>query len=281
MKKRVVAAIVSAMAACLMFALCGCTEAYNPDASMKEQTVDASATKNAGTMIVGVDASSYPFAGQSNGKMSGLEVDVAAALAQEMGLKVEFVDVGMDGLEALTDGEVDMVMGVEEDADTKAWKSEAYSPACICLYSMDEGAEVPKKGSDATIAAQTSSLSAWLVTRQYGNDALQAEDELKAVFQQLQDGTVPYAAADAVVGSYVLNSMGIDGHIIGLLQPEGGYCMAVSADNTALQVGLTEALSTLKSNGLMNIIMTKWMGGSVDISGVPMTAAAKAEAKRS
>ena len=124
MKKRVVAAIVSAMAACLMFALCGCTEAYNPDASMKEQTVDASATKNAGTMIVGVDASSYPFAGQSNGKMSGLEVDVAAALAQEMGLKVEFVDVGMDGLEALTDGEVDMVMGVEEDADTKAWKSE-------------------------------------------------------------------------------------------------------------------------------------------------------------
>ncbi|MDO4400246.1 MAG: transporter substrate-binding domain-containing protein [Coriobacteriia bacterium] len=281
MKKRVVAAIVSAMAACLMFALCGCTEAYNPDASMKEQTVDASATKNAGTMIVGVDASSYPFAGQSNGKMSGLEVDVAAALAQEMGLKVDFVDVGMDGLEALADGEVDVVMGVEEDADTKAWKSEAYSPACICLYSMDEGAKVPKKGSDITIAAQTSSLSAWLVTRQYGNEALQAEDELKAVFQGLQDGTVPYVAADAVVGSYVLNSMGIDGHIIGLMQPEGGYCMAVSADNSALQVGLTEALSTIQGNGLMSIIMTKWTGCPVAISDVPMTAGAKAEAKRS
>ena len=97
MKKRVAAAVLTALVACLAFALCGCTEPYNPDAAKKAPTVDASALKEEGVLHVGVNASSYPLAGQANGKMSGLDVDVAAAIGQELGLRVEFVDVGRRG----------------------------------------------------------------------------------------------------------------------------------------------------------------------------------------
>ena len=202
MKKRVAAAVLTALVACLAFALCGCTEPYNPDAAKKAPTVDASALKEEGVLHVGVNASSYPLAGQANGKMSGLDVDVAAAIGQELGLRVEFVDVGEDGVKALGGDEVDMVMSVESDAAKgKCWVSPGYAPSGISLFSMDESAALPKKGGDAVIAAQTSSLSAWLVSRQFGEGALKAEDDLKTVFKQLADGEVPYVAADAVVGA--------------------------------------------------------------------------------
>jgi polar amino acid transport system substrate-binding protein len=105
MNKRFVAVIVSAMAAVLLVALCGCTGPYDPNASMKESTVEPEALHQPGTLRVGVDAASYPFAGQANGEITGLDVDVASALAQEMGLKVEFVDVGSEPGEALSAAE--------------------------------------------------------------------------------------------------------------------------------------------------------------------------------
>ncbi|MDO4891164.1 MAG: transporter substrate-binding domain-containing protein [Coriobacteriaceae bacterium] len=281
MKNRVAAALVAAFAACLVTALCGCTQAYDPNASMKDPTIEASALQNPGTLRVGVDASSYPFAGQSNGRMSGLDVDIAAALAQEMGLKVEYVDVGVDGLEALSGGDVDVVMGVEpSEADGACWTSDSYAPACIAMFSMKEGAKVPKKSKNPVIAAQTSSLSAWLVTRQYGNSALEADDELKTVFQDLDAGSVKYAAADAVVGSYVMNSLGIGGHIIGLMQQPDGYCVATASENTPLQLGITQALSTISGNGVLDVINTKWTGGTVDISAAALTESAQAEADK-
>ena len=145
MKKRVAAAVLTALVACLAFALCGCTEPYNPDAAKKAPTVDASALKEEGVLHVGVNASSYPLAGQANGKMSGLDVDVAAAIGQELGLRVEFVDVGEDGVKALGGDEVDMVMSVESDAAKgKCWVSPGYAPSGVSLFSMDESAALPK-----------------------------------------------------------------------------------------------------------------------------------------
>lgn len=282
MKRRLAAIAIAAFTVCMLLALCGCTEPYNPNASMKEPTVEADALQEPGTLRVGVNAESFPLSGQANGRMSGLEIDIAAAIAQEMGLKVEYVDVETSGADALSDGTVDILMGVESsNTPESCWTSDAYAPSCIAVFSLDEGASVPKKDKDPIIAAQTSSLSAWLITRQFGNNALYAEDELRAVFQDLQDGAVAYAAADAVVGSYVLTSMGIDGHIVALLQEVDGYCIGVPQKNTALQLAVTQALSTIGGNGVLKVINQKWTNGFVDVSKVKLTASAKAEAKKS
>ena len=278
MNKRFVAVIVSAMAAVLLVALCGCTGPYDPNASMKESTVEPEALHQPGTLRVGVDAASYPFAGQANGEITGLDVDVASALAQEMGLKVEFVDVGSEPGEALSAEDIDIVMGIEgEEAGDSIWTSDAYAPSAIGVFSMDEGAAVPKSSKNPSIAAQTSSLSAWLVSRQFGAEALTAEDDLKTVFQDLADGKVQYAAADAVVGTYVLNNAGTPGYLVALMQQPDGYCVGVASDKTALQTAVTQALSTVQGNGIMAIIMQKWTGGAVNVQDVKLTASAKDE----
>ncbi|MDO4533661.1 MAG: transporter substrate-binding domain-containing protein [Coriobacteriia bacterium] len=278
MKKRLVAAILTALVACLAFALCACTEPYNPDASKKEPAVDASALKAEGVLHVGVNAQSYPLAGQANGRMSGLEVDVASAIAQELGLEVEFVDIEDNGVKALEGDEVDMVMGIEaKDAKGKCWTSEGYAPSAISLFSTDEKAGVPEKGDGAKVSAATSSLSAWLITRQLGEDALQAEDDVKLVFQKLVDGEVQYAATDAVVGKYVLNKEGFDAHLVGVMQVPDQYCIGIAEGNDVLQEAVASAMAKVEGNGngLMNIILTKWLGGPLDLSDVPQTAGAK------
>ena len=270
MKRSVAAVVLTALVACFAFALCACSEPYNPDASMKESTVDPAALKEAGVLHVGVNSESYPLAGQANGNMSGIDVDIASALAQEMGLKVAFVDVGADGVKALSGDEVDMVMGLESaSAKGKCWTSDGYAPSCISLFSMDAEAKLPKRDDGQLVAAQTSSLSAWLVTRNLGEGALQAEDDVKAVFQQLSDGAVPYAAADAVVGLYVIGSMGIDGHLVGVMQDPDTYCIGIAEQNADLQTAVTEAMSSIQSNGIFDVILQKWTGGPVDLSAVP------------
>ena len=281
MKRRVVAAAVSAIVACLVFALCGCTEPYNPDADMKEPTIDASALKEAGVLHVGVDASSYPFAGQASSRMSGLDVDLSAAIAQEMGLKVDFVDVGSDGVAALGGDEVDMVMHIEAStASGNCWTSDAYAPSVIALFSTDEAAGVPAKSDNPVIAAQTGSVSEYLITRQYGDEALHAEDDMKTAFEELANGAVQYVAADAVAGTYVSNSMGAGAHIVGMMQQPDNYCIGIASDNTELQLGVTQAISELQTKGMYEIIMLKWLGGQIDVSQMALTDSAKSEPKK-
>ena len=62
---------------------------------------------------MGINASNPPYAAQSNGSIVGIDVDIAAALADELGLKLELVDVGTATDTAFERESVDIVMGVK------------------------------------------------------------------------------------------------------------------------------------------------------------------------
>ena len=65
---------------------------------------------------VGVNTQNQPLAGVSTSSQNivGLDVDIAAYLADSFGLKLELVDVGTDAQAALDGGTVDIVMGVDK-----------------------------------------------------------------------------------------------------------------------------------------------------------------------
>ncbi|MBE7470308.1 MAG: hypothetical protein DPW09_32240 [Anaerolineae bacterium] len=65
-----------------------------------------------GTLRVGLDASFPPFeAIDANGQIVGLDVDIAQAIAADLGVKAEFVNIGFDGLyDALLARRVDVVI---------------------------------------------------------------------------------------------------------------------------------------------------------------------------
>ena len=135
MKRFKLAAMVCVVVACVSLALAGCQSGtYTPPS--KEQAVSAAALGNPGTLRVGVNAQSAPLAGQTSASshIVGIDVDVAAYLADEMGLKVEIVDVSNDPATALSEGKVDMALGVDaSDESSGYWKSSPYIATGVAL----------------------------------------------------------------------------------------------------------------------------------------------------
>lgn len=279
MKRWKVITVTCAIVACLSLLLAGCQQqTYTP--SGKDQTVNSSALGKTGTLRVGVNASSAPLAGQtsSSSRIVGIDVDVAAYLADELGLEVEVVDVGTDFATALSDGKVDMVLGVDSsDENGDFWRSSVYLETGVALFGSATEDSVPTTDSNPKIAAQASSKSSWRVTNLFGDDALVSQTDLKSAFEALAKGSARYVAADAVIGTYVSYSNGYSDKIVALLQDASGYCAAVAKSNTDLQNAVGPAVNKLVSGGVIDIIEKKWLGSVISLKDVTVVKSASGD----
>ena len=279
MKRWKIGVLVCAIVACACLVLAGCQpQSYTPDA--KEPTVSASALGQPGTLRVGVNSASAPLAGQtaSSARIVGIDVDVAAYLADQLGCKVEIVDVGTEPEKALKNKTVDIVLGVDaSDTDTNFWKSETYLDTSVALFGTANESAIPTTDSKPKIAAQASSKSSWRVTNLFGEDSLVVQGDLKSAFDALSSGSARYVAADAVIGTYVAFSNGDNDKIVALLQDPTGYCAAVDASNTELQGAISSAMNKLVSGGMMSIIEEKWLGTTLNLNSITVVKAPVAE----
>ena len=175
---------------------------------------------------------------------------------------------------ALKEGKVDVAMGIGSESDVSFWRSPAYLPKGVALFSTPANATVPTKASSPKIAAQVSSTSSWQVTNEFGQDALVSENDLKSAFAALADGSAQYVAADAVIGMYAAHSGDYDAQIVALMQQPGGYCVGVLEANTELQAAVKDALAALTDGGIVSVIEKKWLGTDIDASSLPLTTGA-------
>lgn len=275
MKRSVKAILAMCLASVMAFALCGCSSnSYTP--TLKDSTIDSSTLVTEGTLTVGVNASNAPFAFQQDGKIVGLDVDVAAALADQMGLKLQITDVGSDPNTAIKNGTVDIVMGIQKtDTSVDAWLSDSYLNTATALFSTDENAGLPSKSSSTTIAAQTSSVSANEVVSQFGSDYLTSTQDLQTAFSNLEGGTVKYVACDAVAGSYIVNQSHYSAKIVGLMEKPTGYCVGVASSNTTLKTEIANAMANISDQGILSVIQQSWLGSALDLSSYQLTSDAK------
>ena len=276
--KRFAACCAAAVCCAAMLLLAtGCQqqqESYTPPEATP--SVSKPVIAQEGVLRVGVNANNAPLAGQpsSSTKIVGIDVDMAAALADQLGLKLEVVDVSTDAAGALTSGKVDVVMGVNKSDSPSFWTSDTYLPTAVALFAQSSNSTVPANSASTKIAAQVSSNSAWAVTNEFDNSTITTTEDLKSAFSALESGKVQYVAADAVVGSYVSNNAGMDVHMVALMQQASGYCVGVLDGNTQLKQAVSNALSALNSNGVAAVIQKKWLGQKMDLSNIKLTAGA-------
>ena len=258
---------------CVALPLAGCSaNEYTPTA--KDQTVNDSALNTAGTLRVGVNASNAPYSCESSGSIVGIDVDIAAALADEMGLKLELVDVGTGSDTAFTKDNVDIVMGVTK-SNSAYWMSDTYLSSGVALFSLTQGAQAPTAGGGFKVAAQSSSMSAIEVENHYGASCLDGVADPQSAFEALKTGTVNYVASDTTIGEYVVHTTDVQAYPIALLASPQSYAIAVSSSNTALQKAVESALSSIKGGGVIDVIQKSWLGDQADISTLNVIAASQ------
>lgn len=281
--KRSISIVVAAVVA-LMLALCmaGCSSSsqnYTPETKAAKVTVASSDLVTAGTLTVGVNAGNPPLAGQTSDYV-GIDVDVAAAMADAMGLKLKIIDVKSDPVTALEKGTVDLVMGLDatQTYENKLTLSKTYLQTGVALFSTKASAEVPTATSNSKFSAQASSVSAWDITSQFGAASLTSTTDLTSAFSALKEGTVDFAVADAVVGTYAAHTSGLSVYITAMVTAPGGYCAGVKADKTNLNTAVTEALKLVTDNGTVNLVQKKWLGTTLSLSTLKVTATTMAAA---
>ncbi|MCY4145992.1 MAG: ABC transporter substrate-binding protein [Chloroflexi bacterium] len=125
-----------------------------------------------GALRIGVDASYPPFAVDDDGALRGLEIDLAAAIAREIGLPAQFRNIGFYSLyDALISGEVDaLVASLPIDAtrtDDARYTSAYFNNGLVLASAGDSSALAVENLGGKRIAVEYASsadslLHAWL-----------------------------------------------------------------------------------------------------------------------
>ena len=268
MKHRVSLVIAFACAFCFALGLAGCSQAGSYEGKTLTPTISSPTIGQNGTLRVGIDADGgAPFVtSSSSASYAGLDVDMAAALADQLGLKLELVDVAGNASSALADGDVDIVMSqTSTEKSSTMWVSDPYIETGVALFASNESTTVPASVQASSIAAQSSSTSAWAVQNAFGDDALNPASDLVSAFSLVETGKSQYVAADAVIGSYAALVQSVDVQPIALLGSKGGYCIGVDSSNQDLQKAISAALTAVRGNGVFDAVCTKWLGSPMNL----------------
>ena len=277
-KLKFASAFVSCLCVVAMLSSCSSLNlgaVYAPP--LKEATVAENLLIEPGVLKVGLDTTNNsPYAGNINSEIIGMDVDIAALIANELGLKIEYVEIDTAAKLPIGDAKVDVVIGVNKDviSDSNFWYSDPYIQNGACLFAADPSAVVPKKGDGSKFAAQTSSASAWKVSSTFGADSLVSTSSLNESFEMLATGEAKYIASDIIVGSYAVHSNEYQASPIAMLEEPTALTLAADIKNTDLCIALSDVIKKIQSNGFLDLIVNKWLGEAPDPSKYPVIVAA-------
>lgn len=262
---RAMRVVTVALCCLVLFGSAGCKK--EPESGLDPKIVPP-AIAEAGVLRAGVDLAYPPLAGVDGEKQAGIDIDVASALADKLGLKVTFVDVEpSQAATALADGTVDIMLSVPlTSADlTRVIPAGTYiadGPAAFVSVE-GTGSIEPTMTLDTlpttAIAVQTESEAFWLVSSEYGAEALAPVESLRAALAAVESGESQVAVGSAIVGAYIARDFD---HIrfAGQLAPATPFTIAVAAENTELADAVRLSLDELAADGVLDSVRSKWVG---------------------
>ena len=220
-----------------------------------------------GYLTVGIknlDTIAPNYVENADGTISGLDIDLASAIAQEMGLKVRFVSVYNVGESLGTT--CDIVMDVAAGEDANATVIGNYTEQATAFF--HRGEPVTSAAADLygkTVALQQGSVSQALLETTGLSMIESPYTNLNDAFKALDAGNVEYVLCDAYPGAYLASTF--DGiSFAGTLDVPTSVGIGVSLYNVELQSAVQTAFDKVNSGGQMELIRRDWVGGMNNLS---------------
>jgi len=233
---------------------------------------DGEAADGKKTLIVGTNASFAPFEYvDASNQLTGFDVELMKAIAEEAGFAVQFKDISWEGLFlTLQNGETDVLISgitiTDERKETMDF-SEPYFEA-EQLIAVREDANITQfadlKDQNMTVGVQTGSTADTIVSELLGSTSpnIKRYETVPNAMQALQIGDVDAVVADnAVVQNYLKNNPGVKLKTVAdEAFPKEYYGIAVKKGNKELLDKINQALKTLKENGTYDQLYEKYFG---------------------
>ena len=249
-----IAAIILSAALVVALAACG---------SSKDSDSNKSSCK-AGTLTMGTNASFPPYEYvDDNGKIVGIDAEIAQAIADKLGMKLEIKDMEFESLvPAVKAKSIDLAlagMTVTDERKQSVNFSDSYSTG-VQVVIVKENSEIKTvddlKGKKIGVQAGTTS------------DTYCSEDFGEENVKQFSNGSLAVAAlangqVDCVVidnepaKNYVAANSGLK--ILDTEYVTEDYAIAISKDNDELLKKVNNALKELKDDGTVDKIIGKYI----------------------
>lgn len=263
----------------MVFALAACSNnsadnspAANPSTPVSEepsnepddQGGDASfTTVEPGKLHMSTNAAFPPYEMTTdNGGYEGIDVEVATAIAEKLGLELVVDDMDFEAaLTAAQTGMSDIVMAgvtVNEDRLAVMDFSETYSTG-IQVIIVKEGSEVTLDTlGDYLIGTQRGTTGWQYCSDDYGDDHVMAYDNGITAVQALQNGQVDCVVIDnGPAQEFVAANEGLV--ILDTEYAVEDYAIGIAKNNTALLDAINGALAELKADGTVQSIVDKYI----------------------
>lgn len=213
------------------------------------------AVRERGMLRVATDVGFRPFADERDGELVGYDVDLARALAAELGLAVEFVPTGFDALyDSLTSGRADLVASALPYAPELGFRarfSSFYFDAGLMLL-------VPAESS-ITSSADLTGLRVGAVLGSEGDSFLRRQAQTQALEVRDQyDEPAPLLAdlrrgeLDAVIVDHIVALSAVQSETgLRIAQPltSDPYALALPRSAFQLEAEVNRALEVLRAEG--------------------------------
>ncbi|HET6498486.1 MAG TPA: basic amino acid ABC transporter substrate-binding protein [Coriobacteriia bacterium] len=220
-----------------------------------------------GKLIVGSDTAFPPFEFIEDGVVKGFDVDLVAAIAEELGLDYEFKSYNFDALIVGLQGgtEFDMIASAMTITEERAQQVDFSDPYIDSNQSL-----TVRLDSDVTSLAQLTGGKIGVQSGTTGEEfarnnlpegatVVPFENILQAM-QALQAGEVDGVVNDLPISADIVLDETRELKIVEELVTEEQYGFAFNKDNPGLRDAVNEALATLKADGTYDDIYRKWFG---------------------
>ncbi len=216
-----------------------------------------------GKLIMSTNAAFPPYEmTDDNGNVVGIDADIAAAIAEKLGLELVIDDMDFDAaLLAVQQGKSDMVMaGVSVDPEREAVMDFSSS------YATGVQVVIVKEGSDVTldnlgeqlIGTQRGTTGEIYCTDDYGADHVAAYDNGISAVQALMNDQVDCVVIDqAPALEFVAANPGLT--ILETEYANEDYAIGVNKGNTALLDAINNALAELTADGTIQSILDSYI----------------------
>lgn len=217
-----------------------------------------------GQIRLGVDPSHAPFMADDSGQLSGFDVELAAALSEQIQIPIILAVVSFDGLfDALLTGRVDALASVRSDQPVKGVSFTApYADAGWLVYSFKQRPFVNWRDLSGhrlsvEFASEGDSLARLWLRRIAPFEVLRYETSADA-FDALLFGHSDAALIPALTR---LPSDAPTDALNAVLVASVPLSLAVREGDRQMLMQVQEGLAVLEANGTLTTLRRRWLGG--------------------
>ena len=218
------------------------------------------------TVIVGGDRDYPPYEFiDKSGKPAGYNVELTKAIAEVMGMEVEFrLGSWSEMRSALKSGKIDVLQGMSY-SEERSREVEFSLPHAMVNHAVFARRDSPavkalSEVQGKTVAVHRSGIMHDYLVRQGGYQLVLTDTPADAL-RQLAAGKTDYAVVAIVPGMYIIRELKLT-NLVPVVRNVAAhrYCYAVGKGNAELLSRFNEGLAILKKTGQYETIYSKWLG---------------------